>query len=139
MQAGLINIFAKNIFIFSEKALKCFGQKLAGGWGGNGPEEGEQGECTKEDRINRGWPCYTDERPIVYCGGTYNNDNKADTRKISECVAREGHKKTHFVFAPSADKSIRGGHKPPANRMYWMASCFGIGTPCSSKCEGIFK
>ena len=61
-----------------------------------------------------------------------------------ECAAKEGHKMTHFDFEPSkeyvaGDTSIKGGHNGVKNRMYWMASCFGIGTPCSLECEGIIK
>ena len=49
-------------------------QKLAGGWVGGGPGAGENEECTKEDRINQGWPCFTEKRPVVYCSGKYWND-----------------------------------------------------------------
>ena len=67
-----------------------------------------------------------------------------NSTKLLECAAREGHKMTHFDFEPSkeyvpGDTSIKGGHNGVKNRMYWMASCFGIGTPCSLECEGIFK
>ena len=47
---------------------------MAGAWTGGGPRAGENDECTKEDRINQGWPCYTEERPVVYCSGRYWND-----------------------------------------------------------------
>ena len=63
------------LVIFSGKALPCLSQKLAGGWVGGGDAPGENEECTKEDRINKGWPCYTEERPIVYCSGKYWNDS----------------------------------------------------------------
>ena len=64
--------------------------------------------------------------------------------KDLECAVSEGHKKTYFDFQPSeeyrhGDTSIGGKHNAVKNRMYWMASCFGIGTPCSSECEGIFN
>ena len=60
-------------------------------------------------------------------------------KKTLECATKEGFKKTQFDFEPPEDKSMKGGHRPIRNRMYWMASCFGIGTPCSSECEGIFN
>ena len=83
---GLINILLRLMFvIFSGKALRCLSQKLAGGWLGMG----EYGECTKEDRINNGWPCYTEERPIVYCSGRYWNDGYYE---------RVGNDKTLMVF-----------------------------------------
>ena len=62
------------IFLLSGKALQCLSQKLAGGWVGGGPGAGPLDECTKEYRINQGWPCYTEERPIVYCSGRYWSD-----------------------------------------------------------------
>ena len=58
-------------------------------------------------------------------------NGKAPAIKDLECAAKEGIKKTHFDFN-------EGKHVAVANKMYWMASCFGIGTPCSSECEGIF-
>ena len=71
-------------------------------------------------------------------------NGKAPAIKDLECAAKEGHKMTHFDFEPSreyvpGDTSIKGEHYGVKNRMYWMASCFGIGTPCSLECEGIFK
>ena len=66
------------------------------------------------------------------------NGNASPIENLA-CAAKEGHKMTHFDFEPPADGSMKGGHTTVKNQMYWMASCFGIGTPCSLECEGIFK
>ena len=59
---------------FSGRVLRCFSQRLAGGWYGGGLGPGVDKDCKKEDRINTGWPCYTEERPTVSCSGKYWND-----------------------------------------------------------------
>ena len=71
--------------------FRCFSQRLAGGWYGGGLGPGVDKDCKKEDRINTGWPCYTEERPTVSCSGKYWNDylykkvSKDKTRIVIGC------------------------------------------------------
>ena len=59
--------------LISGKAFSCFNQKIAGAWvgGGTGFPTNETCEATS---LARGFPCYVEERPVVYCTGKYYND-----------------------------------------------------------------
>ena len=130
--------------LISARTMRCFNQKIAGAWvgGGGGFPTNETCEATS---LARGYPCYVEERPVVFCTGKYYNDylfqkvslvaliielkrhftllfqSKAikagtgDPAKKLECNKKEGVKWTFFGFNKSEDKSIPGGHKAIKN------------------------
>ena len=59
--------------LISGKTMACFNQKIAGAWvgGGGGFPTNETCEATS---LARGYPCYVEERPVVYCTAKYYND-----------------------------------------------------------------
>ena len=84
--------------------LRCFSQKLAGGWTGGGPGLGKSGKCTKEDRINDDWPCYTEQRPVVYCSGKYWDDYKY--KKVSKDKTPMVFGFEYFMIVFKHDRSV---------------------------------
>ena len=59
--------------LISGRTMACFNQKIAGAWvgGGGGFPTNETCEATS---LARGYPCYVEERPVVYCTAKYYND-----------------------------------------------------------------
>ena len=74
--------------LISGKAFSCFNQKIAGAWvgGGTGFPTNETCEATS---LARGFPCYVEERPVVYCTGKYYNDGYYVNVSIITVVSSE--------------------------------------------------
>jgi len=125
---------------YGGKAFRCLSQKIAGAWTGGVPSVMEDEDCDKV-RNEGHWPCFREERPVVYCRGHYHGDFKKKKNGVEqvrknwdksiECAAKEGIKATYFDFPG-------GAHYQLHNSEFWLQSCFGIGTFCNSDCEGKF-
>lgn len=57
------------------KAFECFNQKLAGGWVMDFQTGGfPTNETCEYTSLKKGFPCFVEERPVVYCEAKYVND-----------------------------------------------------------------
>ena len=52
--------------------MACFNQKIAGAWVGE--DKIDTKKTCEATSLARGYPCYVEERPVVYCTAKYYND-----------------------------------------------------------------